>query len=231
MKSLSLALLLIAPFSLSLAQNYEYPSDPYNPSPQPSRQYAGYEQPASGNYTSNSEYDQLLTYGSLEGHYAYNDFRGDDELEGEGGFGADLKLQLMKPLFLHFGLDRLTSEDASARKLEITSFSAGGGAYIPIGSRFHLFGEIGFSYDYTGGDLETINTDEFAVYVRPGIRIAATDSLELSLSVLFNSTDNLNNRVIEAAAYYAIFDWLDIMVGLDFAEEVNSYHLGGRWRW
>jgi len=214
----------------------QYPYDPYNPAPQPAQNYAGYQQHSKGGggggYSNGGDpYSKLLSYGSLEGHYSYNDFSGDEELKGEGGFGANLKVQLMKPLFLHFSLDRLTSQDAQARSIEITTGRVGGGLYLPVASRFHIFGEIGFAYDYTTGDLKEINTDEFAVYLRPGVRLAATDSLELSLSVLFNSTDNLNNRVIEGAAYYAIFDWFDIGLGVDVSEDTNSYHIGGRVRW
>jgi len=235
MKYLLSLLLVVSSAGSAFSQSgyqAQYPYDPYNPSPQPTQQsYAGYQQTSPGKaYVSGDAYDRLLTYGSLEAHYAYNDFSGDDELEGEGGFGADLKVELMKPLFLHFSLDRLTSQDAQARTLEVTNFKAGGGVYIPI-SRFHIFGEIGFSYDYTSGDYETINTDDFAVYVRPGVRLAVTENLELAVSVLFNSTDNLNNRVIEGALYYAVFDWLDLKLGADVSEDVNSYQAGARWRW
>src|SRR6188508_2717188 len=96
---------------VAFAQNYQtqYPYDPYSGSPQPQVQQpqsSGYQtynnEPSygssekgsygngsgagSGSYSS-SDYSRLLTWGQLEAHYGYNDFRGDDQLEGDSGFG------------------------------------------------------------------------------------------------------------------------------------------------
>src|SRR6188474_1696968 len=82
------------------AQNYQsqYPYDPYSGSPQPQVQqpassgYQGYSTPSyydKGGYNhygsggSPTSYGSLLTWGQLEAHYAYNDFKGDDQLEGD----------------------------------------------------------------------------------------------------------------------------------------------------
>lgn len=235
----------------AVAQNYQaqYPYDPYNTAPAP-QQYQEYQAPPSqpsysggGDYTkqsygsgamssgSNSRFAELLSWGHLEGHYAYNDFRGDDELDGDSGFGVNLRVQLMKPIFLHFGLDRILASGPSAQDLEVTSASVGGGAYIPLGDRVHLYGEVGFRYDWTGGDLEYIYGDDLSIYVRPGIRVAVTENLELTASILFSDTDNLNEYVVEVSGYYALLDWLDVGAGVDFGDDYNTYRLGGRWRW
>jgi hypothetical protein len=239
------------------AQNYQsqYPYDPYSGTPQPQAQqqpggYEGYETPSynssSGggggadkgyNYGggSGSSYSSvngsMLTWGHLSAHYAYNDFRGDDELDGDSGFGADLHVGLMKIGFLHFGLDRITSSSPSPRNLEITTLTAGGGVFIPLGKRFQIFGEVGLRYDNTSGDYESINEDELMVYVRPGIRLAITDRWEVSASILFNNTDNLNDNVVEVSTYYALLDWLDVGGGVDFGSDINTFRIGGRWRW
>lgn len=211
------------------AQGYQpqYPYDPYNPTPQPRQNYNTYS--TSGNSYGSS--NQLLGYQSLEVNYIYNDFKDDDQLEGDSGFGVDLKLELMKPLYLRFGLERITSSTPEAEDIDLTTFSAAGGAFIPLGNRFHIFGELGARYDYVSDELETITTDDFYVYIRPGIRFAATDKLELAVSVLFTNTENFDERVIEVNAYYAMLSWLDISAGIDFGDDINSYHLGGRWRW
>jgi hypothetical protein len=235
----------------AFAQNYQtqYPYDPYSGSPQPQVQQpqsSGYQTYNSssndygkGSYGYGSEssggtisdYSRLLTWGQLEAHYAYNDFRGDDRLEGDSGFGANLRVKLMKPIYLHLGLDRITSSDPHAHSLEITSFCAGAGVYLPIGQRFQIYGEVGLRYDYTSGDLEYLNPDDLSVYVRPGVRFAATDKLELTASVLFNDTDNLNDFVIEVSGYYSLLSWLDVGAGVDFGSDINTYRIGGRWRW
>lgn len=229
--------LTVFPLISARAQGYEsqYPYDPYSSTPQPHQSQSYQTQNGSGDGSFDSgysgDYAKLLTYGYLDGHVAYNDFKGDSKLDGDAGFGVNLHVELMKPLFLHFGLDRITSEDVRGRDIDLTSFTAGGGFYIPFGSRFHLFGEIGFRYDDTSGDLSYLNPDDFALYARPGIRIAATDKLELSASVYFGNTDNFNNFVVEVAAYYALLSWLDIGGGVNFGDDVNSYQFGGRWRW
>lgn len=253
----SLALLACGVTSV-VGQNYQtqYPYDPYNPAPvpqsyqqQPAQQYSTYNNTpsygGSGDYSKQSSYGssassglyggsnyaRLLSWGHLEGHYAYNDFRGDDRLEGDSGFGVNLRVKLMNPLFLHFGLDRITATGPQARDLEITTFSAGGGVYIPIGQRVHIYGEVGVRYDWTDGELEFINTDDVSLYVRPGIRFAATEKLELTASLLLYNTDNLNDRIVEVSAYYSLLDWLDLGGGVDFGSDINTYRLGGRWRW
>lgn len=235
-----IAALLLSASTYASAQGYEsqYPYDPYSPTPQPQQTsyYGGggksYQNP--GNVSGGSyggDFDKLLTYGYLSAHYAYNDFKGDNKLDGDSGFGVDLGVELMKPLFLHFGLDRITSEVPNAKDLEVTSVSAGIGVYIPVASRFHIFGEAGVRYDWVNDDYKTIYTDDIAPYVRGGVRLAVTEKLELSAAALFNNTDNFNEFVIEVDAYYAVLSWLDINLGVDFSEDINSYQIGGRWRW
>lgn len=236
-----------------------YPSDPYSGTPQASYQqpsyqsqggYGGYEGYSAPTYTSgggggydkqsynygstggvSGRYGNILSWDNLEVYYAYNDFRGDDKIEGDSGFGADLRVKLMNPIFLHFGLDRITGSAPNAKDISITSFTAGAGVFVPIGSRFQLFGEVGLRYDYTSGALEYINTDDISLYVRPGVRFALTERIELAASVVFNDTENLNDRAVEVTGYYAITNWLDFLAGVDFGSDINTYRLGGRWRW
>lgn len=234
---LSLCWLSLTVFGLH-AQGYEsqYPYDPYNPTPQATpKSYSSYQTYESGGdyggaYSAQS-HGNILSYGYLSGHYAYNDFRGDDKLEGSSGFGVDLGVELMKPLFLHFGLDRLTSETPNAKDIEVTSLSAAGGVYLPFASRFHAFGELGVRYDFVDGDYDLVYTDDFSVFARAGLRFAVTDRLELAGSLLFNNTDNFNEFAVEVDAFFAVLSWFDLNVGVDFGDDVNSYQVGGRVRW
>lgn len=235
------ALLSVVP--AVLAQNYQtqYPYDPYSGSPQPQAQqpytggYEAYNAPAGdysgGGYGSGGSQYRMLTWGQLEGNFAFNDFKGDDDLDGSSGFGVDLRVSLMKVLYLHFGLDRITADAPHARSLEVNTYVAGAGAYLPLGSRFQLYGEAGLRYDDVGDDWEDFNSDDLGVYIRPGIRFAITEKWELTASVLFNDTENFNNHVIEVSTYYSLLSWLDIGAGVDFGDDVNSYRIGGRWRW
>ena len=240
---------------LATAQNYQsqYPYDPYSGSPQPApASNGGYATAGGGGYATGSGYESysapaggyssssyssgsvghggILSWGHLEGHYAYNDFQ-DSDLEGSSGFGLNLRVKLMNPLYLHFGLDRLTSSDARARDLEITSFNAAVGVFVPIGSRFQLYAQGGIRYDYVTGELDYINPDDASLYIRPGFRWAITDKFELTGSFILSETENYNASVFEVSAYYNLVSWLDIGGGVDFGDEVNTYRIGGRWRW
>jgi hypothetical protein len=235
MKTLFSVITLSVAFTAAvMAQSYQpqYPYDPYNPSPQPQPQtnYGATYGGAAPTYGSPA-YGSMLGYQSLDVNYVYNDFKDDNKLEGASGFSAALKLELMKPLYLNLGLERITSSTPKAEDIDITKFSAAGGVFLPLGNRFHIFGELGAQYDYVSGDENPITSSDFSVFIRPGIRFAATDKLELSASLLFTNTDNLDERVLELNAYYAMLSWLDVGVGVDFGDDINSYHLGGRWRW
>ncbi len=261
MKVLLLSLAVLATgLAAAVGQNYQtqYPYDPYSSSPSPqsyqtyqpqgsSNTNASYQSPSYGGYGDyskqtnygssgttyggSSRFAELLSWGHLEAHYAYNDFRGDDRLEGDSGFGVNLRVKLMKPIFLHFGLDRITGSGPRGRDIEMTSFTAGGGLYIPLGQRVHIYGEAGVRLDWTNDDYDYLNSDDASVYLRPGVRWAVTENFELTASLLFFNTDNLNDRVVEVSGYYAVLDWLDLGGGVDFGSDINTYRIGGRWRW
>ena len=210
------------------AQNYQYqyPSDPYNPTPKPQPTYqSSYSSSWSGH-----SYEKLLTYGSLEARYNYNDFK-DSDLENSSGFSIGLRAPLFKPLFLSFGLNWKDGANDQSESFNLATLTGGAGVFLPIGSRFHLFGEAGVRWDISGGELNFLNPDTFAVYMRPGMRIAATERLEFAASVLFSTTDNLDQNIVELNSYFALLSVLDLGVGVDFADDINTYHAGLRLRW
>ncbi len=209
---------------------YQYPTDPYSAAPQA---YSGASQGMSAvtSSSSSSSFDKLLSYGFLEVDYRYNDFKNDSKLNNSSGIGAALNVQLFKPLYLHFGVDWLNGTDNKNKDFSLTGLTAAGGIYLPVVSRFHVFGELGVRYDITSGKLSDFHPDQFAVYIRPGVRFAATDRIELDASVLFATTDNLNNHVFQLNSYFALLSVLDLGLGIDFAEDVNTFHGGLRLRW
>ncbi|MCE9517990.1 MAG: porin family protein [Verrucomicrobia bacterium] len=221
---------LFSMFCLStaaLAQNYQYqyPSDPYSSTPKPQ---SNYQAPSS--YSGGGNYSKLLSYGSLEARYNYYDFDADN-LDNSSGFAVGLRAPLFKPLFLTFGLNWMDGTNQKHQSFNLTTLLGGVGAYIPLGQRFHLFGEVGMRFDISDGELSSINPDSFAVYMRPGLRFAATEKWELAASVLFSTTDNLDQNVVEINSYYALLSVLDLGLGVDFASEVNTYQAGVRLRW
>jgi hypothetical protein len=221
--------LLLAFSAPLLAQNYQYqyPYDPYNSSPKPQPSGYGPADGGGGDYA----FDKLLSYSSFTANYAYNDFKGLDGLSNTSGFNLGLNVALFKPLYLHFGVDWLSGTDEQSHDYSLTGLSAGAGVYVPIVSRFHLFGEVGLRYDTTSGVLDALNHDDFAVYLRPGIRVAVTDRFELAASVYFSTTDNLDDRAVQINGYYNLFSIVDVNLGVDFGSDVNTYHGGVRLRW
>lgn len=210
------------------AQNYEYqyPSDPYGTTAKPQSNYQGYSSSSGSSYG----YDKLLTYGALEVRYNYNDFD-DEDLGGSSGIGASLRAQIFKPLYVNLGVNWLSGSNDDDESFDLTTLNLGAGLYLPVASRFHLFGEVGLRWDIADGLLESANPDDFSVYLRPGLRFAATERWELAASVLFATTDNYNRNIFELNTYYALLSVLDVGLGVDFASDVNTYHAGLRLRW
>lgn len=203
---------------------YQYPSDPYSSSPKSQPTYR-----ESGDHGS-AGYEKLLSYGSLEARYNYNDFKHSD-IENSSGFGAALRAPLFRPLYLNFGVNWIHGSNEHEDSFDLTTLTAGVGLFLPIVSRFHIFGEVGVRYDIVSGDIDTFNADDLAIYGRPGVRFAATEKLELAASLLFSDTENFDKHVFEVNGYYALLSVLDVGVGADFADEVNTYHAGLRLRW
>ena len=218
--------LLIAEAVFAQNYQYQYPTDPYSAAPQP---YSGASQGMSSG--SGSSFDKLLSYGSLEVDYRYNHFKNGSGLDNSSGLGAALNVQLFKPLYLHFGVDWLDGTDKKHKDFSMTGLSAAGGVYLPVVSRFHVFGELGVHYDITSGSFHNFHPDEFSVYVRPGVRFAATEKVEIDASMLFATTNNFNDRIFQLNSYYALLSVLDLGFGVDFASDANTYHGGLRLRW
>lgn len=216
----------------------QYPADPYSGYSQPSGGYStGY--PSSKVYVDpyygggGDLYGDILSWSSLEGHYTYNDFN-DDLLEGGSGFGINVNVKIATPVYLHFGLERLTSDLPHSQSIDLTRFVAGVGLFWAASPRFHFFIEGGARYDYLSGDagnLLSFSADEIGFYGRPGVRWAITHRFELAASVLISDMENLDQNLVGVSAYFALFRWLDIAGGVDFGSDSNSYHLGARWRW
>lgn len=214
--------------------NYQpqYPADPYSGYSQPSGGYASpnvYVDP----YYGGDAYGDILSWSFLEGHYSYNDFS-DDGIEGGSGFGLNVNVKLMNPVYLHFGLERLTSDLPNSRSIEVSRFVGGVGVFWAVSPRFQFFIEGGARYDYVSGDIGggfSIAADDIGFYGRPGLRWAITQRFELAASVLISDIENLDQNLFGVGAYFALFRWLDLAGGVDFGSDSNSYHIGARWRW
>ena len=230
MKAVLTLVLTLAAAAPLLAQNYQpqYPYDPYSSAPRPQpNSYAT----TSSAPTPSSEYDKLLSYGSLSLDYSFLDFKNSSIFNGSNGLAAQLRVPLFRPLFLDVGVDWHSGTDTKNRNFSFTGVSAAAGLFLPIGSRFHIFGELGGKYENTSGSLSVLHLSDFSIFLRPGVRVAVSDSFEVAGSVYFGNTNNLNDRVLELNGYYAMLSVLDLGFGVDFGSDSNTYHAGLRLRW
>lgn len=227
---LAISLMLVGAASVR-AQNYQYqyPYDPYSSAPRPQPNASVTTSSSSG---SSYGYDKLLSYGALGVSYSFADFKHDSIFNGSNGIEGQLRVPLFKPIFLDFGADWHSGTDIHNRSYSFTGLSGAVGLYLPLGSRFHIFGEAGGRYQSISGVLDVLDlSDNFSVFFRPGVRIAVTESFELSGSVLFSDSKNLNEHIFELNGYYALLSVLDIGLGANFGSDTNSYHAGLRLRW
>jgi hypothetical protein len=175
----------------------------------------------------------MLTYGLLEGFYRYTTFE-NDGLDGAHGVGVSLSAELFRPFYVRGGFDWGTGNGSALAKgqtYDFNSVSLGGGAYFAVNDKFHLFAEVGGIYTNLNASRSSLNFSDGAVYITPGLRFAATDALELDLSVTATSADEYDSRIVDLAGYYKLFSSMDVGVGTGFGNETRSFFAGVRFRW
>jgi hypothetical protein len=198
--------------------------------------YGGYTpQPASSTpapYMGLSSTTPLLSYGFLEGFYQYTDFD-NSNLDPAHGLGISLGAQLFGPLFLRGGFNWASSKGgpAIADGFDFSAVSLGIGGHIPITQRFHVLCEVGGSYTKLDAKRSSLSFSDGALYVRPGLRFAATQKLELQGTLLFTSADDYDQMAFGVGAFWNMFSMLDLKVGADFGDESTAYKAGLRVRW
>ncbi len=173
----------------------------------------------------------MLTYGTLEGFYQYTQWK-TAGIDDAHGMGLSLMAELFNPFFIHGAFTWGTGNGAALpSSYNISTVSVGGGGHLAITDRFHLMGEIGGIYASLSADKTNVSFSDGAVYISPGIRFAATESLELKLGLTATSADKYDSKVLDLGAYYKIFSQMDVGVGLTKGDETKAYKAGVRFRW
>lgn len=174
----------------------------------------------------------MLTYGQLEVDYLRTT-HDNKSLGASDGVGISLMTQLFHPFFLHFGVDFSSGNDKtfSAKNYDFSTITLGGGGYFAITPRFHLVGEIGFLYANLDASKNSLSFSDGAVYIKPSLRFAATDSLELDGGLTATSADKYDSFVFDLGGYYKIFSQMDLGLNVGFGDQTTSYRAGVRFRW
>jgi hypothetical protein len=175
---------------------------------------------------------QMLSYGYLEGFYQYTTFK-DSSLDAASGVGLALSAELFKPIFIKGGFNWASVNGGAKEKggFDFNSVSLGVGAYIPINQRFHLLCDIGGAYYKLDADKQSVSFSDGAIYVHPGVRVAATQWLELEGGLMFTSADSYDSILFNVGAYCRMFSALDLKLGADFGDESTAWKAGLRVRW
>ncbi|MBL9116852.1 MAG: hypothetical protein JNJ83_17730 [Verrucomicrobiaceae bacterium] len=190
-------------------------------------------QPTLGTTSGLGRGGSMLTYGLLEGFYRYTTFE-TEGLDGAHGVGISLSAELFRPFYVRGGFDWGTGNGSALGKgqsYDFNTISIGGGAYFAVSDKFHLFAEVGGMYTNLNATKSSLNFSDGAVYITPGLRFAATESLELDLSVTATSADEYDSRVVDLSGYYKLFSSMDVGLGTGFGNETRSFFAGVRFRW
>lgn len=174
----------------------------------------------------------MLSYGYLEGFYQYTDFK-DSALDPASGLGLALSAQLFNPVYLKAGFNWARTNGGPNQKngFDFNSVALGVGAYLPVTHRFHVGCEVGGAYYKLDADKSSLSFSDGAIWVHPGIRVAATSSLELQGGITLGSADNYDSVIFDVGAYWKMLSALDLKVGADFGDASTAWKAGLRVRW
>jgi hypothetical protein len=249
--SLFSILALLSLPTLGLAQNYTpqgympqgygspapaaAPSAGYGLSPTASPYYqdtsAGFNNPYSYGAVGSDINSSLLSYGLLEGYYQYTSFE-NDALDPAHGLGLALSAELFKPFYVRGAFSWGSgSSDKLSKNYDLSTVQLGAGAYFAVANRFHITGEVGGLYTSLNTSKSSLSFTDGAIYVKPGVRFAPTDSLELNAGLTFTSADDYNTRIVDLNAFYRLFTQMDVGLGAGIGDAQTGYRAGVRFRW
>jgi hypothetical protein len=174
----------------------------------------------------------LLSYGQLEADYLYTTYK-DKSIQPSNGASISLMAKLFDPFFLHFGVDlgNGSATGYSSKNYSFDTIHLGFGGFIPLSERVHLTGEVGFLYAHLDSTSSSIGFSDGAVYMMPGIRFAATDSLELDGHLTATSSNKYDSFIFDVGGYYKLFSQMDVGLDVGFGDASTTYKAGVRFRW
>lgn len=174
----------------------------------------------------------LLSYGQLEVDYLRTTYD-NKKFAASDGASVSLMAKLFDPFFLHVQVDlgSGTSSRSSAQSYNFSTIHVGGGGYIPISDRFHLTGEVGMLYAHMDSTRTSAGFSDGAIYMMPGVRFMATDSLELDGHLTATSADKYDSFIFDLGGYYKLFSQMDLGLDVGFGDQSTTYRAGIRFRW
>lgn len=188
-----------------------------------------------------------LEYDLFELGYRYMVFDGDKSFLDDGhAVSLDLSLDLLWLFFVEAKvLYGSTNADLDADKFfdldesgNYTEVRMGVGGHVPVGDRFHVVASGGFFYenqDLSGDVLDDVDgiVDGGGFYLKPGIRVLLTDSLEAGAFVDYTKLGDAGDGNIgfSGSLTYRLTDAIGISGSAQFKEDVSTFGAGLRLSW
>ena len=202
--------------------------------------------PAPAHYGKPSAFDGI-SYDLFEMGYRYMVFDGDKSFLDDGhAISLDVSLDLLWFFFVEadvlygstntdFDADKFFDLDESGN---YTDVELGIGGHFPLSDRFHLVASGGFFYenqDLSGDVFDDVDgiIDGGGVYVRPGVRMLLTDSLEAAVYADYRKLSDADdgNLGVGGSMTFRATDAIGISGNVELKEDVSTFGLGIRLSW
>ncbi|MGK0186505.1 MAG: hypothetical protein ACI9R3_002288 [Verrucomicrobiales bacterium] len=193
-----------------------------------------------------SAFDRI-SYDLLEMGYRYMVFDDDNSLLDDGhAVSLDLSLDVLWYFFIEAEvLYGTTNTEVKADKFfdldesgNYTEFELGIGGHIPLTDRFHLVASGGFFYenqDLSGDVFDDVDgiIDGGGIYLRPGVRMILTDSLEAGAFLEYTKLSDADdgNFGVSGSLIYKLTDAIGISGNIQLKDDVSTFGAGVRLAW
>lgn len=210
-------------------------TSPYGAPPPAPGAYGG---PADAGYSSygGSTGPGIINFNYMELTYRYIQPK-QKGLDGANTIGGTLSVALFEPLFLKFGAFWGSGKGAGAAgatnsDYDFAAIQAAVGFHTQlIDKRLQFTGEAGVQYANLKATNSTTSFSDGGIYVRPALRFAPTDAIEVQAGVTVSSTDKYDSKVMDLSGYFRVMPKFDIGIGADFGDVTRGFRGNVRFRW
>jgi hypothetical protein len=178
----------------------------------------------------------IVNYNYIEFNYRYVQPK-NKGLDGANTIGGTLSVALFEPLFLKFGAfwgsgKGAGTAGATNSDYDFAAIQAAVGFHTKlIDQRLQFTGEAGVQYANLKSTNSTASFSDGAIYVRPALRFAPTDVIEVQAGVTVSSADKYDSKVLDLSGYFRVMPKFDIGIGADFGDTTRGFRGNLRYRW
>ncbi len=178
----------------------------------------------------------IVNYNYIELNYRYLQPK-NKGLDGANTIGGTLSVALFEPLFLKFGAYWGSGKGggtagATNTNYDFASVQASVGFHTQlVDPRLQFTGEAGLMYANLKSSNTALSFSDGAIFVRPALRFAPTEAIELQAGVTVSSADKYDSKMVDLNGYFRVMPKLDLGVGLDFGDTTRGFRGNIRYRW